>query len=160
MSEIGWVRLHRKIRECSIWDSDEPFDMRSAWLDLVMLVNYEDKRTIFNKKAITIKKGQRITSVRKLSDRWHWSRNKTIRFLTLLESEKMIIKESDNRKTLLTIVNYDKYQGQWDTDETTDETTDGTQYKNKRNKKKKNSLWSGTAKSNDLDEFIKRGGFS
>lgn len=160
MAEIGWVRLHRKIRDCSIWDSDEPFDMRSAWLDLVMLVNYEDKRTVFNGKAITIKAGQRITSIRKLSDRWHWGRNKTLRFLALLEGEKMIIKDSNNKRTLITIVNYDKYQCQWDTDGDTDRDTDGTQYKNKRNKKIKNSLWSGTAKSNDLDEFIKRGGFS
>ena len=80
MAEIGWVMLHRKIRECSIWDSDEPFDMRSAWIDLVMMVNFEDKRTVFNGKAITVKAGQRITSIRKLADRWHWGVNRTKRF--------------------------------------------------------------------------------
>lgn len=164
MAEVGWVRLHRKIRECSIWDDDEPFDMRSAWMDLVMLANYEDKRTIFNGKPITIKAGQRITSVRKLADRWHWGKDRTLRYLKTLEAEGMIIKDSNNRRTLITIVNYGKYQGECDTDkdthEDTDKDTDKPQYKKLRNKEGKKSLWSGSAKSNDLDEFIKRGGFS
>ena len=167
MSEIGWVRLHRKIRECSVWDNDSPFDMRSAWMDLVMMVNYEDTKTIFDGKVVTLKAGQRITSVRKLSERWHWGKDRTKRFLDLLETENMIIKESNNRRTLLTIVNYEKYQGQCDTDKDTDEDTDKDtdkpQYKKVRNKKSKNSLWSGATKSNDLDEFIgliKKGGKS
>ena len=141
---IGWIKLHRKITECSIWDSDEPFDRRSAWMDLVMMVNHEEKRILFNGKIINVKAGSKITSVRKLADRWHWSRNKTLRFLVLLESENMIIKESDHNRTLLTIVNYGKYQGQWDSDGDSDGDTNGdshgAQTRNKRNKeiKKKN----------------------
>ena len=143
MAEIGWVRLHRKIRECSIWDNETPFDMRSAWMDLVMMVNYEDKKTVFNYKSITIKAGQRITSVRKLADRWHWSKNRTLKFLELLEAEGMIIKESNNKRTLLTIVNYEKYQCQWDTDKDadmdtdvdTDKDADMPQINNKKNNK-------------------------
>ena len=100
---IGWIKLHRKITECSIWDSDEPFDRRSAWMDLVMMVNHEDKKVLFNGKTVTVKAGQKITSVRKLSERWHWSKDRTQRFLTLLERAAMIIKESDHNKTLLTI---------------------------------------------------------
>ena len=96
MAEIGWVRLHRKIRECTIWDNETPFDMRSAWMDLVMMVNYEDTKTIFDGKVVMLKAGQRITSIRKLSERWHWGKDKTKRFLDLLEAEKMIILESVN----------------------------------------------------------------
>lgn len=170
MSDFGWVKLHRKIRECSIWDDDEPFDRRSAWMDLVMMVNYESKRVVFNGKSITVKAGQRITSIRKLSERWHWSKDRTQRYLQLLETEGMLIKESDNRRTLLTIVNYEKYQGQCDSDKDTDKDTDKDsnkpQYKNKRNKKNnKKSAWDGTeesAKSNDIDLFykhLKEGGY-
>ena len=100
MSEIGWVMIHRKIRDCSIWDSDEPFDMRSAWVDLVMMVNFEDKRTVFNGKSITVKAGQKITSIVKLAERWNWSRDRVRRYLDLLESLGMIIRESDNEKTV------------------------------------------------------------
>ena len=35
---IGWIKLHRKIQECDLWSSeDEPFDRRSAWVDLLFL---------------------------------------------------------------------------------------------------------------------------
>lgn len=148
MSEIGWIKLYRQIRESSIWDDDEPFDRRSAWIDLLMMVNHEDKRILFNGKMITVKAGQKITSVRKLSDRWKWSKDKTLRFLMLLESENMITKKSDYKRTLLTIVNYGKFQGSCDTDKDsdkdthkdTDKDTHKPQTRNIRNKeiKKKN----------------------
>ena len=141
---IGWIKLHRKITECSIWESKEPYDRRSAWVDLVMMVNHEDKKVLFDGKMVVVKAGQKITRVRKLSERWHWSKDRTQRFLVLLESEQMIIKESDHNKTLLTIVNYGKYQGQCDSDKDSDKDThkdsDKPQTRNIRNKeiKKKN----------------------
>ena len=127
MSDIGWISLHRKVRECAIWTSDEPFDRRSAWVDLLMMANHEDTEIIFNGNPLTVKMGQRITSIRILAERWHWSVNKVRRYLELLQRLEMIHKESDNHRTLLTIVNYGKYQGMWNTDEYTDEYTDGTQ---------------------------------
>lgn len=114
----GWIKLYRQIQESFIWCDDEPFCRRGAWIDLLLLVNHENKRVIFNGKFIEVKRGQRITSVRKLADRWGWSTKKTISFLNLLEDEKMIVRESDNKKTLLTIVNYDFYQDCGNTEET------------------------------------------
>ena len=113
-------------------------------MDLVMMVNHEDKKVLFDGKMVVVKAGQKITSVRKLSERWHWSKDRTQRFLVLLESEQMIIKESDHNRTLLTIVNYGKYQGQCDSDKDSDKDThkdsDKPQTRNIRNKeiKKKN----------------------
>lgn len=122
--KIGWIHLHRKIQECVIWDSNEKFDCRSAWIDLLLLANHEDKKIIFDGKPITVQKGQRITSIRNLADRWHWSIDKTSRYLKMLESENMITRESDNRRTLLTIVNYSLYNDVPNTDEDTDKDTD------------------------------------
>ena len=127
MSDIGWISIHRKIRDCAIWASDEPFDRRSAWVDLLMMANHEDAEIVFNGKPLTVKMGQRITSIRILAERWHWSVNKVRRYLELLQKLEMIHKECDNHRTLLTIVNYGKYQGMRNTDEYTDEYTDGTQ---------------------------------
>jgi hypothetical protein len=128
---MGWIRVYRKIQECILWDDNEPFDRRSAWVDLLLLANHEDKKVVFDGKPLTVKAGQRITSIRSLSERWHWSKDRVRRFLDLLESEKMITKESDNHRTLLTIEKYSVYQGQCDTDEYTDKDThkyaDGTQ---------------------------------
>lgn len=135
----GWIKIHRQIQNCLIWD-DKPFNMASAWIDLLLLANHEDKETIFDKKPILVKRGQRITSVRELSARWGWGKDKTLRFLRLLESEKMIVKDSDSRRTLLTIVNYGVYQDCETENETVIRTLTGqSQATNKNDKNDKNN---------------------
>ena len=85
--------------------------------------------------------------MRKLAERWRWSKNRTERFLDLLVSEGMITKESDKRRTLLTVINYGFYQGGQDSDEDTHEDTHEDShedthepqtriYKNDKNEKK------------------------
>ena len=149
----GWIKIHRQIQNCLIWD-DKPFNMASAWIDLLLLANHEDKETIFDKKPILVKRGQRITSVRELSARWGWGKDKTLRFLRLLESEKMIVKESDSRKTLLTIVNYGIYQDCENENETVIRTLTGqSQATNKNDKNDKNNNI--RSNSDDLNETDK-----
>ena len=149
----GWIKIHRQIQNCLIWD-DKPFNMASAWIDLLLLANHEDKETIFDKKPILVKRGQRITSVRELSARWGWGKDKTLRFLRLLESEKMIVKESDSRKTLLTIVNYGIYQDCENENETVIRTLTGqSQATNKNDKNDKNNNI--RSNSDDLNETEK-----
>jgi hypothetical protein len=116
---IGWIKLHRKITDCELWIDEEPFDRRSAWIDLLILANHEDKKVVFNGNAVVVKAGQRITSIRKLAERWRWGREKTTKFLNLLEALGMLTKESDNHRTLLTIVNYGVYQDTPTTDRAT-----------------------------------------
>lgn len=106
----GWIKLHRKLQDCWIWQENEPFDKRSAWVDLLLSANHSDKKILFNGELMIVKRGQVLTSIRKLSAKWSWSVNRVYRYLRLLESDNMLIKESDNDKTLLTIVNYEVYQ--------------------------------------------------
>lgn len=125
MSDKGWIKLHRQLQDCWIWKETEPFDMRSAWVDLLLTANHSDKKILFNGELIVIAKGQILTSVRKLSAKWNWSVNRTYRFLKLLESDGMLQKESDNNRTLLTIVNYSVFQFSENSHEYTNGNTDG-----------------------------------
>ena len=106
----GWIKLYRQLQDCWIWLDKEPFDKRSAWVDLLLTANHSDKKILFNGELITIKRGQILTSVRKLSVKWKWSVNKVYRFLKLLEDDEMLQKESDKDRTLLTIENYSIFQ--------------------------------------------------
>ena len=121
----GWIRLYRKLQECWVWEDKEPFDKRSAWIDLLLTANHADAKLLFNGELITVQRGQILTSVRKLSVKWKWSVNKVYRFLKLLESDKMLQKESNKDRTLLTIVNYSVYQGGEYTNEYTNGNSDG-----------------------------------
>lgn len=106
----GYIKLHRKLQECWIWDSDEPFDRRSAWIDILMSANHSDNKMLFDGSLILIKRGQFITSIRKLSTKWKWSSTKVTAFLDTLENDQMIKRESDTKKTLISVINYGLYQ--------------------------------------------------
>ena len=111
MASQGWIAVDRKIFDNLIWKNDDPFDRRSAWIDLLLLVNHADNKVLINGKIETVKRGQRITSILYLSQRWRWSRTKTKAFLKLLESEGMIrLDVQAKKKTIITITNYSKYQ--------------------------------------------------
>ena len=127
MADIGWIKLHRKLQECWIWRIDKAFDERSAWIDLLLSANHKDVKLSFNGELILVKRGQFITSVRKLSEKWKWNKDKTLKFLRLLESDKMIKRDSDRFRTLITIENYEVYQTDADTERTPIGTQQGTQ---------------------------------
>lgn len=113
----GWIKLHRKIQDSWLWEEKEPYDKRSAWVDLLLSVNHADKKLLFNGEVITVERGQLLTSIRSLSGRWQWSINKVYRFLKLLEGDGMLLRDSDSSRTLLTVVNYEIYQGAGYTDD-------------------------------------------
>ncbi len=122
----GWIKIHRQLQDSWIWKTNTPFDERSAWVDLLLSANHIDNKILFNGELITIKRGQFLTSIRKLSERWKWSINKVYRFLKLLEGDGMIRRESDSSRTLITVVNYEIYQGAGYTDENSGRNTSET----------------------------------
>lgn len=112
-----WIKIYRKIRDTAIWNNDEPFDYRSAWIDLIMEANVKPNTFIYKGQPITVNRGEYYTSIRKLSLRWHWSKDKVNRFLKMLIKLDMIRKHKNIRcATLLTIVNYSNYQNVTDSD--------------------------------------------
>lgn len=106
----GWIKLYRQIQDCDIWHDDEPFDRRSAWIDILLMANHQDKNIILGNQLIEVKRGSFITSEVKLMDKWKWSKTKLRSFLYLLEQLNMIEKISDKKKTTINIVNYRLYQ--------------------------------------------------
>ena len=105
----GYIRLYRDIRSHWIWSDP---DYLRAWVDLLMMVNHEDKQILFNKKLITVKRGSRITSIRKLAERWGWSRGRVARFIDMLEQDHMIATRRTTQKTLINVINYSFYQSE------------------------------------------------
>ena len=149
---IGWIKLHRKILDCFIWQ-DKPYDKARAWIDLLLIAMHHDKKMLIDDEVVIIQRGSFMTSIVKLADRWGWSRNKVVRYLDMLESEQMLNTKRTPKGTLVSIIKYDVYQlgdisnetpyettnGTTDetpngtSDGTTDDTTDETQKKNNKN---------------------------
>lgn len=141
----GWISLSRQIQEHWIWNDSEPFDMRSAWIDLLLMANHEDVKKAFNGRIVICKRGTIFRSILSLSKRWKWDRKKVSKFLDILESDGMVTTKRTTEGTTITIVNYNKFQVCGTTKRTTDGTTIGQpldtnnndnnvkQFNNKRN---------------------------
>jgi len=109
LSKQGFIQLHRKIQDHWLYQEKRTFSKFEAWVDMLMLANHKDNKFVLGNELVEVKRGQFITSIRKLEDRWNWSNTKIINFLKLLESDEMIVFKSDTKKTVITIDKYDFY---------------------------------------------------
>jgi len=120
--------LHRCSVENELYFS-EPFTKRHARQDLVLNANHKDTTIFIRWNEVKINRGQIWWSEITMSKRWTWSRNKVRRFLDWLKTRQQIEQQSSKVTTVITILNYNKYQG----NETTDGTTERQQKDSRRN---------------------------
>ena len=108
----GWVKDWRKDEDWRFHPLNmrRPFTKYEAFKDLIKLANHEDRRIPFEGGYIKVNRGQHLTSQKKLSERWKWSRSSVSRFLKDLQLNQEISLKSDTLKTVITICNYDRYQ--------------------------------------------------
>lgn len=106
----GFFLIHRELIDDDLWLA-EPFTRGQAWVDLIALANHKPGYIRKRGCKVEIKRGSVGYAQDALGDRWKWSRGKVKRFLNELEKVDQIIQQTDNRTTLIVIVNYDNYQG-------------------------------------------------
>jgi DNA replication protein DnaD len=82
-----------------------------AWIDLLLSANHEEREIFFNGNILTVRRGSFITSYDKISDRWGWSSTKVRKFFNTLIKQEMIQVKSDEKKTVVSLVNNTFYQG-------------------------------------------------
>lgn len=119
----GYVKVDRALSDSPIWLS-EPFSRGQAWLDLILSASFKDSFFYVRGNKVSVARGQCAMSQLTMAERWKWSRGKVKRFLNDLENEAMIVQQTGQQTTLVTICNYDKYQGGGTADGTTDRTAD------------------------------------
>lgn len=121
----GYIKLYRQIFENELW-TEKPFSRAQAWIDLLLKANYAAKKCVIKGKSITIKRGQLLRAEDSLAEDWGWSRGKVRRFLSYLVKKGNISKNGTALGTLITIENYETFQGEQPERSTSDGTADGT----------------------------------
>lgn len=99
----GYIKLHRSLVEWE-WYSDTV--TKAVFLHLLITANYENKQW----KGQLIKRGQRVVSRGKLSQELNISEQKIRTALKRLISTGEITKSLYAKNTIITVVNYDRYQ--------------------------------------------------
>lgn len=118
----GWISLHRQIQDHWLWEQ-KPFAQGQAWIDLLLLAYHEDVQRPYKGKLKTYHKGEIHCSLSFLADRWGWSRRRVRRFINLLENAQMVSARVSTGDTVISLVNWGKFQGQGTARVSTDVTT-------------------------------------
>lgn len=134
----GYIKLYRTIMENPIW-ADKPFSKGQAWVDLLMLANWNESKALVGNHVVTLNRGDVGRSQQYLADRWGWSRKKVALFLKFMEKEQMVAIKGTTKGTTLSIENYSKYQDEGTAQGTTEEHQKHIKstHINKNNKNKK-----------------------
>ena len=127
----GYIKISRAIKEHWVWRNAEHLKW---WLDLLFMAAWKD--------TATLKRGQLRASVRYLQERWaRYDENdneeivskpspkRVIAYLRQLEAETLIsMVKTPGAVTLITITNYERYQGQREVGGNTNGNTNGNKY--------------------------------
>ena len=114
----GWIKIHRSIVDHWLYTEKRTFSKFEAWNDILLMVNFIDAKSMIKGKLYEIKRGQSILSLESWGKRWNWDKSKVRRFMNALQSDAMIVLESDNITTRLTVCKYETYQGERNANET------------------------------------------
>lgn len=104
MENTGWIKLHNKFLD---WEwFDDPL-MVKVFLFLILTANYKDN----DWQGQKILRGQTIVGRRNLAKTLNISEQQTRTCLERLKSTHEITIKSTNRYSIITLINWDKYQG-------------------------------------------------
>ena len=127
----NWIKLYRSLAEHEIWFM-EPFSRGQAWVDLLLIVCYENIDDTHRGNLVHLPKGSIRTSIDYLSRRWKRSVKWTRHTLEILKGKQMIHVKGTSQGTIITVANYEVYQGQGQTKGQTKDTATGTHNKNNK----------------------------
>jgi len=132
--ESNFFYVNRHLIHSDRWLS-EKFTRGQAWVDLIGIAQHT--AGFFRVRGIRVKleRGQLGYSQLTLSKRWKWSRDKVRRYLSELEKDGDIIQQTNRVTTVITVNNYNLWQGG---NTTNKQQTDTKQYTYNNDKKEKN----------------------
>ena len=162
----GWLKLYRSILDSAVFQDAE---VLKVWIWLLCNVAFEQHDTICYGKVIHLKPGQIATGRKKIAQCTDLNENKVYRALTALKSLGNIEIKSTNKYSIITVVNWDKYQDengkraaseQQTNSKTTTEEQHGdskrTQHKNEKNGKKEKNIYICSFFQSVWDEYPKK----
>ena len=162
----GWLKLYRSILDSAVFQDAE---VLKVWIWLLCNVAFEQHDTICYGKVINLKPGQIATGRKKIAQCTDLNETKVYRALTALKSLGNIEIKSTNRYSIITVVNWEKYQDesckrtaneqQTNIKTTADEQQDNskrTQHKNGKNGKKEKNIYICSFFQSVWDEYPKK----
>lgn len=142
MADGGWIKVYRKIRQSFVWTDANQLKL---WLLILMKASHDGNRFLFNGQQVDVSSGQLVTGAHALAFEFNngvphdnqvaW--RKVWRWVKRFENEGMLTIKSNNKYSVITVVNYPQYQSNDNPMTTQRQSTDNpvTTIKNAKNTK-------------------------
>ena len=104
----GWIKIYRQLEDSPIWGNPK---LVYFWIWCLMQASISKREVTFNGQNILIKPGQFIFGRKSAASKTGLGEDSVRRYLILLEKLKMLHRQTTTRYTLVTVVNWRKFQG-------------------------------------------------
>jgi len=139
----GWIKLHRKTLDSKVFQNEK---LLKTFVWCLLKASHKEYEFFHGRQKISLRPGQFITGRKKAGEELDMPPSTAWFYLNLLKADSTIDIKSNNKYSLITIINWDLYQSDGDNfnsnlDSNLDNkrTTNGQQtdtYKNDKNDKK------------------------
>jgi DNA-binding transcriptional regulator YhcF (GntR family) len=110
----GWIKLHRVALEKG-WLSDHKLWV--VWCYCLLKASYRERKIMVNRQSITLLPGQFVFGRNQMSRELRMKPSTVYRIMKRLEDEQNIIIKSNNKFSIVTVVNWHTYQDAMTSDE-------------------------------------------
>jgi len=141
----GWIKIYRKMMDKGFYKNSKYVHL---WVHLLLEATHKPKEVLWNGKTFILQPGQFITGRKKLAGKTKINQNSVERILNYFKNEHQIEQQTTNKNRLITILKWERYQGNEQLNEqqvsnkraTSEQqvSTNKKEDKNVKNEKKKN----------------------
>lgn len=103
----GWIKLHRKILTSQIFKNEK---LLKVWVWCLAKATHQEYEQLVGKRLIHLERGQFIYGRRKASEELNMKESTVRDYMQLLKNLRNLDIKSDNKFSVVTIVNWDLYQ--------------------------------------------------
>lgn len=128
---MSFVKMERGWLDSEMF-SDAPYSERDAWAWMICEARFVEGVIAIKGKPVTIGRGQLYSSIRFMSEKFQWSKDRVSRYLERLKKWGAISVETATGQNLITISNYNDYQSHKDAPKDTSKDSDKDAPKDKQ----------------------------
>lgn len=157
MTNNGWIKLYRKICDNIIWQNEKALKI---WIWCLLKANHKGKEVLIGRQKIKIRPGQFVFGSNKATQELNISKSTIHYWISFLISERYIERKIFPKYSIITILNWNKYQGverktddKLDTNETQSSPIKETNKNVKNDNNEKNNIYT---PQNPSKQFFKK----
>lgn len=159
----GYIKSYRNILNSDIFNNPNPYLLK-VWIWVLHKAFYDEKNIFIGKKEVHLKPGQFVFGRKSAAIELNMSESTVYDYMKLLQKRGSIDINSNNKFSVITIVNWGFYQGgnenfqqqriQQRTQQRTQQRIHNKEYKEKKNIKNKRAF--SNSRNYDFDELQKQ----